>query len=109
VNTVIAHEPGTRALIRFANGERIAIAISPSGVIISRVRLRIFRGRTLTHWPRSAPKALDRALRFFMAGPDSDLRGDTVLELMVTRFVHECQGIADVVRLCARIDDPRAA
>jgi hypothetical protein len=109
VNTLIDHEPGSRAVIRFANGERIAITIAPSGVTIVKLRLRVLRGRKLFEWLRTAPKALDRALRFFMAGPDSDLPGDTVLELMASRFLRECRGCDDVVRLCARIDRvPRA-
>jgi hypothetical protein len=104
VNTLIKHEPGSRAIIRFANGERIAITIAPSGVSISKVRLRVLRGRKLFERLRTAPKALDRTLRFFMAGPDSDLPGDTVLELMASRILRECRGTDDVVRLCARID-----
>jgi hypothetical protein len=104
VNTLIKHEPGSHAVIRFANGEHIAITIAPVGVTIFKIRLRMLRGRKLCEWLRTAPKALDRALRFFMAGPDSDLPGDTVLELIVSRILRECRGSEDVVRLGARID-----
>jgi hypothetical protein len=89
-------------VIRFASSERILITIAPSGIVIAKVWLGIFH-RRLFAWPRADPKALDRALVFFMSGPDSDLPGDTVLELMASRFMRECHSIREVLRLCEMI------
>jgi hypothetical protein len=102
VNKLLRHIPGSSAVIQFTNGERIIITIAPAGIIIAKLWLRMLR-RRLVEWPRTDPKRLDRALIFFMSGPVSDLPGDTVLELMVSRFIRECRSIRDVVGLCERI------
>jgi hypothetical protein len=102
VNKLLRHIPGRSAVIRFANGERITITIAPSGIIIAKIFLRVLR-RRLLHWPRTDAKRLDQALIFFLSGPASDLPGDTVLELMASRFMRECQSIRDVRRLCKTI------
>lgn len=60
--------------------------------------------RPLIEWPRNNPKLLDRAIVFFLAGPSSDLPGDTILELMATRFMRECHTLADVIRLCEQVN-----
>ena len=99
VNKLLRHTPRSSAVIRFASGERIVITIAPSGIVIAKLWLRILR-RRLVEWPRSDPKRLDRALVFFMSGPASNLPGDSVLELIVTRFMRECRSIRDIVRLC---------
>jgi hypothetical protein len=39
-----------------------------------------------------------------MSDPPSDLPGDTVLELIVSRFLRECRSVEDVRRLCAQIN-----
>src|SRR5262250_1220604 len=102
MNRLLRHTPGSFALIRFTNRERIAIFIAPSGNVIAQVWFGIFR-RRLFSWPRSSPKVLDRAIVFFMSGPDSDLPGETILELMVSRFLRECNSIADLVAFCDKI------
>jgi hypothetical protein len=102
VNKLLRHIPRSSAVIRFSNGERIAVTIAPSGIVIAKLWLGILR-RRLVEWPRTDPKRLDRALVFFMSGPASDLPGDTVLELMTSRFLRECRSIRDVVRMCERV------
>jgi hypothetical protein len=107
MNTVLRHTPGSSAVIRFTNGERIGVSISGSGIRIEKHWLRVFH-RRLFHWPRNDPKRLDRAIVFFMSGPNSDLPGATVLELIVSRFLRECHSVDDVKRLCERIAAPQA-
>ena len=102
MNKLLRHIPGSSAVIQFTSGERIIITIAPTGIIIAKLWLCMLR-RRLVEWPRTDPKRLDRALVFFMSGPVSDLPGDTVLELMISRFTSECRSIHDVVRLCERI------
>jgi hypothetical protein len=82
--------------------QRIVVTIAPSGVVIAKLWVGLLR-RRLVAWPRSDPKRLDRALVFFMSGPPSELPGDSVLELMVSRFMRDCRSIRDVVRLCERV------
>ena len=102
MNKLVRHKPRSSAVIRFASGERLLITIAPSGIVFEKLQLRLFRRRLLA-WYRSEPKRLDKALVFFMSGPASDLPGDSVLELIVTRFLSECDSVADVTRLCAQI------
>jgi hypothetical protein len=103
VNKLLRHTPRSSAVIRFSSGERIVVTIAPSGIVIAKLWLRMLR-RRLLEWPRANPKRLDRALVFFMSGPPSDLPGDTVLELIVSRFLRECRSVEDVRRLCAQIN-----
>jgi hypothetical protein len=102
VNKLLQHAPKSLAVIRFSNGERIFIEIARSGIVVDKLWLGRFR-RRLLQWPLSDPKRLDRAVIFFMSGPASDLPGDTVLELMASRFMRECRSVSDVKHLCARI------
>jgi hypothetical protein len=37
VNRLVRHTPGSSAVIRFANGERIAITIAPTGIVIAKL------------------------------------------------------------------------
>jgi hypothetical protein len=102
VNKLVRHRPRSSAIILFKSGERIAVSISPSGIVVEKLRLRVAR-RPLLQWRRNDPKHLDRAIVFFMSGPASDLPGDSVLELITTRFLRECYSINDVVSLCRQI------
>jgi hypothetical protein len=102
MTALLRHRPRVSATIQLDTGERVAISIGPSGIVISKLWLSRLR-RLLIKWPRSNPKLLDRATVFFMCGPASDLPGDTVLELMVTRFMRECHSLADVIRLCEQV------
>jgi hypothetical protein len=102
VNKLLRHTPRSSSVIRFASGERLLITIAPSGIVVEKLWLRIFR-RRLFAWSRSDPKRLDKAVVFFMSGPASDLPGDSVLELIVTRLLRECDSVADVTRLCAQL------
>jgi len=87
---LVRHRPRSSAVIRFNSGERLSVSISPSGITIEKLWLRFIR-RPLHQWSRSEPKRLDRAIVFFMSGSASDLPGDSILELIVSRFLRECR------------------
>lgn len=99
---ILRHTPRTSAVIQFDNGERLLIAIAPAGIVVNKIWLGIFRRRVI-EWARSDPKRLDRAIVYFMSGPAPDLPGDSVLELMVTRFLRDCASVEEVRKLCAQI------
>ena len=71
-----------------------------TGIRISRLWLRVVPIRKVCDWPRSNPKLLDDALKFLQAGPNFDLSGGTILELIASRLMKDCRSIADVKRLC---------
>ncbi len=100
MNKLAAHRPRAFAHIVFESGEQVLVSCRQTGIRISRLWLGVVPIRKVCDWPRSNPKLLDEALKFFMAGPDSELPGGTILELIASRLMKDCRSIADVKRLC---------
>jgi hypothetical protein len=100
VNKLTAHRPRAFAHIVFESGEHVLVSCKQTGIRISRLWFGVVPVRKICDWPRSNPKLLDDALKFFMAGPDSELPGGTILELIASRLMNDCRSIADVKRLC---------
>jgi len=100
VNRLTAHRPGAFAHIVFENGEHVLVSCTQKGIRISRLWLGVVPIRKVCDWPRSNPKLLDDALEFFLAGPASELRGGTILEIITSRLMKDCRSVADVKRLC---------
>jgi len=100
VNKLTAHRPRALAHIVFESGEHVLVSCKQTGIQISRLWLGVVPIRKVCDWPRSNPKLLDDALKFFMAGPDSELPGGTILELIASRLMRECRSVTDVKRLC---------
>ena len=100
VNKLTAHRPRAFAHIVFESGEHVLVSCRQTGIRISRLWFGVVPVRKICDWPRSNPKLLDDALKFFMAGPHSELPGGTILELIASRLMNDCRSIADVKRLC---------
>jgi len=100
VNKLTAHRPRAFAHIVFESGEHVLVSCKQTGIRISRLWFGVVPVRKICDWPRSNPKLLDDALKFFMAGPHSELPGGTILELIAARLMNDCRSIADVKRLC---------
>jgi len=100
VNKLTAHRPRAFAHIVFESGEHVLVSCKQTGIRISRLWFGVVPVRKICDWPRSNPKLLDDALKFFMAGPHSELPGGTILELIASRLMNDCRSIADVKRLC---------
>ena len=100
MNRLSAHRPGAFAHIVFENGEHVLVSCTQKGIRISRLWLGVVPIRKVCDWPRSNPKLLDDALQFFLAGPDSELPGGTILEMIVSRLMKDCRSVADVKSLC---------
>lgn len=103
MNKLAAHRPRTFAHIVFDSGEHVLVSCQQKGIRISRLWLGVVPIRKVCDWPRSNPKLLDDALKFFMAGPDSDLPGGTILELIASRLMKDCRSIADVKKVCVSL------
>ena len=100
MNKLTAHRPRAFAHIVFESGEHVLVSCKQTGIRISRLWFGVVPVRKICDWPRSNPKLLDDALKFFMAGPHSELPGGTILELIASRLMNDCRSIADVKRLC---------
>ena len=103
MNKLTAHKPRAFAHIVFESGEHVLVSCQQTGIRISRLWSGVVPIRKVCDWPSSNPKLLDDALKFFMAGPDSDLPGGTILELIASRLMKDCRSIADVKRLCVSL------
>ena len=99
MNRLPAHRPGAFAHIVFENGEHVLVSCTQKGIRISRLWLGVVPIRKVCDWPRSNPKLLDDALQFFLAGPDSELPGGTILEMIASRLMKDCRSVADVKSL----------
>ncbi len=100
MNRLSAHRPGDFAHIVFDNGEHVLVSCTQKGIRISRLWLGVVPIRKVCDWPRSNPKLLDDARQFFLAGPDSELPGGTILEMIASRLMKDCRSVADVKSLC---------
>ncbi len=68
MNKLSAHRPRAFAHIVFESGEHVLVSCKQTGIRISRLWLGVVPIRKVCDWPRSNPKLLDDALKFFMAG-----------------------------------------